>query len=127
MPCADRNAQPVVTAVKMLSAATTAMAKCHRRDLLAFRRFTVPRPYNTSVYESPFKAVNTIGGFAKNAERLARRNRLCRGGLATIDGARRKSPGVLVEISHLMAGSVYRLAGAGGGASEGFGGGVVVA
>jgi hypothetical protein len=26
-----------------------------------------------------------------------------------------------------MAGSVYRLAGAGGGASEGFGGGVVVA
>jgi hypothetical protein len=28
--------------------------------------------------------VKTIGGFAKNAERLARRNRLCRTGLATI-------------------------------------------
>ena len=35
----------------------------------------------------------------------------------------RQSP----EIPHLMAGSVYRLAGAGGGSAEGVGGGVVVA
>jgi hypothetical protein len=44
-----------------------------------------------------------------------------------LDCAHRKSPGVLTEIPHLMAGSVYRLAGAGGGSAEGVCGGVVVA
>jgi hypothetical protein len=43
------------------------------------------------------------------------------------DCAHRKSPGVLTEIPHPMAGSVYRLAGAGGGSAEGVCGGVVVA
>jgi hypothetical protein len=43
------------------------------------------------------------------------------------DCAHRKSPGVLTEIPHLMAGSVYLLAGAGGGSAEGVCGGVVVA
>jgi hypothetical protein len=43
------------------------------------------------------------------------------------DCAHRKSPGVLTEIPHLMAGSVYRLAGTGGGASEAIGRGVVIA
>ena len=43
------------------------------------------------------------------------------------DRAHRMSPGVLAEIPHLMAGSVYRLAGAGGGSAEGVCGGVVVA
>jgi hypothetical protein len=44
-----------------------------------------------------------------------------------VDCAHRMSPGVLTEIPHLMAGSVYRLAGAGGGSAEGVCGGVVVA
>ena len=43
------------------------------------------------------------------------------------DCAHRKSSGVLTEIPHLMAGSVYRLAGAGGGSAKGVCGGVVVA
>lgn len=43
------------------------------------------------------------------------------------DRAHRKSPGVLTEIPHLMAGSVYRLARAGGGSAEGVRSGVVVA
>lgn len=43
------------------------------------------------------------------------------------DRVHRKSPGVLTEIPHLMAGSVYRFAGAGGGAAEGVCGGVVIA
>ena len=47
--------------------------------------------------------------------------------LCDIDGAHRKSPGVLTEIPHLMAGSVYRLAGAGGGSAEAVGCGMVIA
>jgi hypothetical protein len=43
------------------------------------------------------------------------------------DCARRRSPGVITEIPHLMAGSVYRLAGAGRGSAEGVCGGVMVA
>ena len=52
---------------------------------------------------------------------------LVAGQSALVDRAHRKSPGVLTEIPHLMAGSVYRLAGAGGGSAEGVCGGVVVA
>jgi hypothetical protein len=43
------------------------------------------------------------------------------------DRAHRMSPSVLAGIPHLMAGSVYRLAGAGGGSAEVVCGGVVVA
>ena len=44
-----------------------------------------------------------------------------------LDCAHRKSPGVLAEIPHLMAGLVYRLAGAGGGSAEAVGCGMVIA
>jgi hypothetical protein len=47
--------------------------------------------------------------------------------LTRVDCAHRKSPGVLTEIPHLMAGSVYRLAGAGGGSAEAVGCGMVIA
>ena len=43
------------------------------------------------------------------------------------DCAHRKSPGVLTEIPHLMAWSVYRLAGTGGGSAEAVGCGMVIA
>jgi hypothetical protein len=56
-----REAQPVVTAARMPSAATTAMADRHRRALPAPRNVTVARMYNTEPGEQSKRAVKTIG------------------------------------------------------------------
>jgi hypothetical protein len=56
-----REAQPVVTAARMPSAATTAMADRHRRALPAPRNVTVARMYNTEPGGQSKRAVKTIG------------------------------------------------------------------
>ncbi|GLE51761.1 hypothetical protein ATCCBAA256_13380 [Mycobacterium montefiorense] len=43
----DRNAEPATRLMNKPSAATTAMARCHRRECPASQTFTVARLYNT--------------------------------------------------------------------------------
>lgn len=55
-----RNEEPAIRATNRLSAATMAVANCHRRVLPAPQTFTIARMYNTTLGQRLKRAVKTI-------------------------------------------------------------------